>query len=88
MTLRHPDLLRFLSWHQAGRRLELVTEPVRPLAELRPRLTELDVSGGLLAVLRALSFLHEQVNTHSAPSFSPVSAVSDDYSCRNLPASC
>ncbi|XP_043231570.1 protein-associating with the carboxyl-terminal domain of ezrin-like [Amphibalanus amphitrite] len=60
MTARHPDLLRFLSWRQTGSRLELVTEPVRPLAEVRPRLTELDVSGGLLAVLRALDFLHRQ----------------------------
>ena len=63
MTSRHPDLLRLLSWRQTSSRLELVTEPVRPLAERRPRLTELDVSAGLLAVLRALHFLHQQVCT-------------------------
>ncbi|XP_037082406.1 protein-associating with the carboxyl-terminal domain of ezrin-like [Pollicipes pollicipes] len=60
MTLRHPDLLRFLSWRETSSRVELVTEHVRPLAELAGRLTELDISGGLLAVLRALNFLHQQ----------------------------
>ena len=59
--LRHPYIVRFLSWKKTSTGGQLVTEPVKPLESVIDSLTALEISAGLYNVIDAVTFLHDKV---------------------------
>lgn len=62
LKYRHPCIVRYVSAWQQRSTLHLATEYVQPLSHVLSSQTPLQRCIGLNNILRALVFLHEQVN--------------------------
>lgn len=64
MVHRHPCILKYVAtWHKNGKGFHLATEDVRPLVQVLPNQTALQVCIGLQNILKALIFLHEMAQS-------------------------
>ncbi|KAG8230921.1 hypothetical protein J437_LFUL002953 [Ladona fulva] len=60
MLYRHPSIVKYVSSWKRGDCWNLATEEVKPLAEVLPQLTPIQICLGLHSILEALIFLHEK----------------------------
>lgn len=60
MVHRHPSVLKYVTTWQKGEKFYLATESVKPLVQVLPTQTALQVCIGLQNILKALIFLHDK----------------------------
>ncbi|XP_039287881.1 protein-associating with the carboxyl-terminal domain of ezrin [Nilaparvata lugens] len=61
---RHPCILKYVAtWEKNGKGFHLATEDVKPLVQVLPNQTALQVCIGLQNILKALNFLHEMAQS-------------------------